>query len=182
MQITPLNNSFTNPLTQKRESNTKESSLEGQDSLNAKNPQNLQNLEGLENPNAQNATQDISQNARIDSTKEADSKQKEKAQYEFKEPRITYGLQILERMSDEEYRAFLRASEGLSEGEKMIMAQSLYRFTDFYQGRKEIDSAHKALQDKYKAFGVDNEKVEQQITRYKNALTQIQREAYSNGI
>lgn len=173
MQITPLNNSFTNPLTEKRESNTKESNLKGQDSLNT----NQQNLE-LENLNAQNTTQ----NARIDSTKGADSKQKEKARDEFKEPRITYGLQILERMSDEEYRAFLRASEGLSEGEKMIMAQSLYRFTDFYQGRKEIDSAHKALQDKYKAFGVDNEKVEQQITRYKNALTQIQREAYNNGI
>ncbi|MGI0406040.1 hypothetical protein ACRE1S_01235 [Helicobacter himalayensis] len=177
MQITSLNNSFTNPLTQKRESNAKESNLEGQDSLNlTKNPQNPQNLD------AQNTTQNISQNVQVDSTKEADSTQKDKVQYEFKEARITYGLQILERMSDEEYRAFLRASEGLSEDEKMIMAQSLYRFTDFYQGRKEIDSAHRALQDKYKAFGVDNEKVEQQITRYKNALTQIQREAYGNGI
>lgn len=47
--------------------------------------------------------------------------------------RQTYGLSILEQMSDEEYRAFLRATAGMAESEKIFAAQSLYRLNLTYQ-------------------------------------------------
>lgn len=47
--------------------------------------------------------------------------------------RETFGLEILEKMSDREYQVFLRASEGLSEVEKMAAAQALYIFTESTQ-------------------------------------------------
>ncbi|MDL0079771.1 hypothetical protein [Helicobacter zhangjianzhongii] len=46
--------------------------------------------------------------------------------------RETFGLEILEKMSDKEYQVFLRASEGMSEVEKMAAAQTLYIFTESY--------------------------------------------------
>ena len=94
--------------------------------------------------------------------------------------RITYGLRILELMSDEEYRAFVFASQGLSESQKMLMAQGLYRFTDFYQGRKESESAQldAKMQRQLKAFGAQNSQIEGFINRYKNAYAQILSEGY----
>lgn len=47
--------------------------------------------------------------------------------------RQTYGLSVLEEMSDEEYRAFLRATAGMSESEKIFAAQSLYRLNLAYE-------------------------------------------------
>lgn len=94
--------------------------------------------------------------------------------------RITYGLKILELMSDEEYRAFVFASQGLSESQKMLMAQGLYRFTDLYQGRKEIESVHfdATMQQQLKAFGAQNSQIERFLTRYKNAYAQILNEGF----
>ena len=94
--------------------------------------------------------------------------------------RITYGLRILELMSDEEYRAFVFASQGLSESQKMLMAQGLYRFTDFYQGRKESERAQldAKMQRQLKAFGAQNSQIEGFINRYKNAYAQILSEGY----
>lgn len=85
--------------------------------------------------------------------------------------RITYGLKVLELMSDEEYRAFLWASKDLSESQKMLMAQSLYRFTDFYKGKidakqEEQDSLKLNAQ---KAFGIESSMTNEFINRYKNA-------------
>lgn len=48
-------------------------------------------------------------------------------------PRQTYGLSILEQMSDDEYRAFLRATVEMSESEKIFAAQSLYRLHGVYE-------------------------------------------------
>lgn len=60
--------------------------------------------------------------------------------------RETFGLEILEKMSDKEYEIFLRASEGLSEVEKMAAAQALYIFTESYAsspstGESKIESS-----------------------------------------
>ena len=94
--------------------------------------------------------------------------------------RITYGLKILELMSNEEYRAFVFASQGLSESQKMLMAQGLYRFTDFYQGRKDGESGQidATMQQQLKAFGAQNSQIESFINRYKNAYAQILSEEY----
>ena len=48
-------------------------------------------------------------------------------------PRKTYGLSVLEQMSDDEYRAFLRATIEMSESEKIFAAQSLYRLHGVYE-------------------------------------------------
>lgn len=45
-------------------------------------------------------------------------------------PRQTYGLSVIEKMSDDEYQAFLRATAEMSESEKILAAQSLYRLND----------------------------------------------------
>lgn len=50
--------------------------------------------------------------------------------------RQTYGLSVLKEMSDEEYRAFLRATAGMPESEKIFAAQSLYRLNLTYQKRQ----------------------------------------------
>ena len=79
-------------------------------------------------------------------------------------------------MSDEEYRAFLWATEGMSETEKMLLAQSLYRFTAFYQGKEDKHSEstpdiHKI--NAQKAFGVEHSMVQDFIQRYKNAYEKV---------
>lgn len=112
------------------------------------------------------ATQDITQNQAQDSQNTDEN---------LHPNRITYGLKILELMSDEEYRAFVFASQGLSESQKMLMAQGLYRFTDLYQGRKDMESTQidATTQHQLKAFGVQNSQIESFIKRYKNAYEQI---------
>ena len=112
------------------------------------------------------ATQDITKNQAQDSQNTDEN---------MNPNRITYGLKILELMSDEEYRAFVFASQGLSESQKMLMAQGLYRFTDLYQGRKDMESAQidATTQHQLKAFGVQNSQIESFIKRYKNAYEQI---------
>ncbi|VDH01832.1 Uncharacterised protein [Helicobacter pametensis] len=58
-------------------------------------------------------------------------------------PRQTYGLSVLERMSDDEYRAFLRATAEMTESEKIFAAQSLYRLNEVYASR--FDKQKKSL-------------------------------------
>lgn len=87
--------------------------------------------------------------------------------------RQTYGMGILELMSDEEYSAFVRASEGMSEGEKLLAAQALYSLRDNYQGQGSHQNAknpytktnrafsrHNDFLERYKAFYYGVEKVE----------------------
>ncbi|WP_295698936.1 hypothetical protein [Helicobacter mastomyrinus] len=85
--------------------------------------------------------------------------------------RITYGLKVIELMSDAEYQAFLWATQDLSESEKILMAQSLYRFTAFYQGKdskqQENIDIHKL--NAQRAFGVEHSMIDDFIQRYKNA-------------
>lgn len=87
--------------------------------------------------------------------------------------RITYGLKVLELMSDEEYRAFLWASEGMSETEKMLMAQSLYRFTSFYQGKEKQEELNPQTINAQKAFGIEHSMLQDFIQRYKNAYDKV---------
>lgn len=125
----------------------------------------------------------VSQLAASSATQEVADKQTQNLTKPDENPhpeRITYGLKILELMSDEEYRAFVFASQGLSESQKMLMAQGLYRFTDFYQGRKDTEGASidATMQQQLKAFGAQNSQIESFITRYKNAYAQILSEGY----
>lgn len=90
------------------------------------------------------------------------------------ENRITYGLKVLELMSDEEYQAFLWATQDLSESEKILLAQSLYRFTTFYQGK--LKHTHEISRDKlnaHRAFGVEQSMIDDFIQRYKNAYDKL---------
>ncbi len=48
----------------------------------------------------------------------------------FETKRQTYGLAILELMSDQEYQAWLRATAGMTETEKMLAVQKLYPLAD----------------------------------------------------
>ncbi len=97
--------------------------------------------------------------------------------------RITYGLKVLELMSDEEYKAFLWASEGMSEMEKMLMAQSLYRFTEFYQGRDSKNMEQNGLDNQkiqaQRAFGVEQKNIDDFINRYKNAYDKVLESQYA---
>lgn len=87
--------------------------------------------------------------------------------------RVTYGLKVIELMSDQEYQAFLWASEGMSEAEKIMMAQSLYRFTSFYQGKPQEMPSDMQTRNAQKAFGVDPSIMDDFMQRYKNAYEKI---------
>lgn len=64
--------------------------------------------------------------------------------------RQTYGLSVLERMSDDEYRAFLRATAEMTESEKIFAAQSLYRLNKVYQNR--LEKHHNPYQVNHEDF------------------------------
>lgn len=83
--------------------------------------------------------------------------------------RKTYGLLILELMSDEEYSAFLRASSGMSDGEKILAAQSLYSLTDFYQGLQPNEKTNPYTKTN-KAFSRHQNFIEQFRAIYNGAI------------
>lgn len=78
--------------------------------------------------------------------------------------RQTYGLLVLELMSDPEYKAFERATAGMSEGEKIVAAQSLYSLTSFYGGKINTHPTKDGYGD---TLGVQNKSF---VERYKNAF------------
>ncbi len=81
--------------------------------------------------------------------------------------RQTYGLLVLELMSDPEYQAFQRATAGMSESDKIIAAQSLYSLTSFYGGKLQ-EEREKTLPNPIKAYpSAHNQDF---INRYKNAF------------
>ncbi|OBV28495.1 hypothetical protein BKN38_03380 [Helicobacter sp. CLO-3] len=94
---------------------------------------------------AKNSSTNASQNLESKSTKKAakieqitsTKKSQESTESATLAPktRQTFGLGILEQMSDEEYEIFERASAGMSEVEKMAAAQTLYVFTESYQAK-----------------------------------------------
>lgn len=90
------------------------------------------------------------------------------------EQRETYGLLVLELMSNDEYDAFKRATAGMSEGEKMLAAQSLYSLTNFYNGKYNSLENTKSDANPYeknaqKAFGIQTQNLNNFLDRYKNA-------------
>lgn len=141
------------------------------------NPQNTNETQGdLQN----NSTQESNKSQKIYTQEtqrlEEEKNKKEKIQeLEGHKNRITYGLKVLELMSDDEYRAFLWASEGMSDSEKMLMAQSLYRFTSFYQGKHDEhkEPLDNQTLDAQKAFGVESSITRDFINRYKNAYERV---------
>lgn len=92
--------------------------------------------------------------------------------------RETYGLLVLELMSNDEYEAFQRATAGMSEGEKMLAAQSLYSLTSFYNGKHtpEIQTQSNAYEKSaQKAFGIEPQNLNGFLEKYKNAYNTAQK-------
>lgn len=71
----------------------------------------------------------------------------EKEKYSL--PRQTYGLSVIEKMSDDEYHAFLRATAEMTESEKIMAAQSLYRLEQLKEGRNIQANNNPYNQSKY---------------------------------
>lgn len=118
----------------------------------------------------------LEQPTKIESTQSINNTDKDSKPQELEHStRITYGLKVLELMSDEEYQAFLWASEGMSEVEKMRMAQGLYRFAEFYRGKNQQDNAPIDIQklNAQKAFGIEETMMQEFINRYKNAYDRL---------
>lgn len=93
--------------------------------------------------------------------------------------RETYGLLVLELMSNDEYDAFKRATAGMSEGEKMLAAQSLYSLTNFYNGKYNSSENPKSNTNPYeknaqKAFGIQTQNLNNFLDRYKNAYGSVE--------
>ncbi|PAF54468.1 hypothetical protein BKH42_00725 [Helicobacter sp. 13S00482-2] len=90
--------------------------------------------------------------------------------------RETYGLLVLELMSNDEYNAFKRATAGMSEGDKMLAAQSLYSLTNFYNGKYNPDLQQDLKTDSnphqknaQRAFGIQAQDLNNFLEKYKNA-------------
>lgn len=148
-----------------------------QNSQNDTSQENIQNQNG-ENPTSQNSAQSTQKTKPLQKIQKPtlEKIQKDsppKQDFAGSAVRETYGMEILELMSDEEYSAFVRASEGISEGEKVIAAQSLYSLREDYQGQGEHKrdknpytktnrafSRHNDFLERYKAFYYGVEKVE----------------------
>ncbi len=91
------------------------------------NNSSLGNNLGLYNKNTHYIKREVSvQN--INAAKYNEEQINEFEGYETK--RQTYGLAILELMSDQEYQAWLRATAGMTETEKMLAVQKLYPLAD----------------------------------------------------
>lgn len=92
--------------------------------------------------------------------------------------RETYGLLVLELMSNDEYNAFKRATAGMSEGQKMLAAQSLYSLTNFYNGKfnsldkQDMSNSHE--KNAQKAFGIQAQNLNNFLERFKNAYINTQ--------
>ncbi|ANV98540.1 hypothetical protein BBW65_06915 [Helicobacter enhydrae] len=82
-------------------------------------------------------------------------------------PRQTYGLSILETMSDDDYRAFTRATAEMTEGEKIMAAQALYRSTNFYQGKTQQE------QESKNPYQEHSKEVQEFLQMYENARKAI---------
>ncbi len=104
-----------------------------------------------------NVSNDIKDTDSIDNVKKIEDSPRESIQENdnqeslkaLKKERQTYGLLVLELMSDEEYAAFQRATAGMSEGEKIMAAQSLYTLSEFYQGRTQPQKPNPKNQNPY---------------------------------
>ncbi|STQ86038.1 hypothetical protein LS73_002525 [Helicobacter muridarum] len=114
--------------------------------------------------------------------------------------RETYGLAILELMSDQEYQAWLRATAGMSEAEKMLAVQKLYPLADIEKLKsKKLALAENSLVQQERAnrenkavqpFIINANKLNGMkvfnansdfVQRYKNALENISIEVALNG-
>ena len=104
---------------------------------------NKEHMNSRQNPNEASSDVNITKNAQDIQKIERQSLESDSGNEihnteslkDIKQERQTYGLLILELMSDEEYAAFQRATAGMSEGEKIMAAHSLYTLSAFYQER-----------------------------------------------
>lgn len=114
--------------------------------------------------------------------------------------RETYGLVILELMSEQEYQAWLRATAGMSETEKMLAVQKLYPLADIEKLKsKKLNLAEQNLVQKESVnrenkttqpFVINSNKLNGMkvfnansdfVQRYKNALENISARVALNG-
>lgn len=115
--------------------------------------------------------------------------------------RQTYGLSILELMSEQEYQAWLRATADMTETEKMLAVQKLYPLADIEKLRnsknlhiqeKKADSSMQNKSDKIntESFIIDANRLNGMrvfnahtdfIQRYKNAYENLHLNVDMNG-
>ncbi len=127
-----------------------------------------QTKKGVQSDSLQD-TQDIQKPKAVKPLESSAESSQEAQKVSDKKERQTYGLMILELMSDEEYAAFERATIGMSEGEKMMAAQSLYSLTEFYQGQSSPSLSKNPYTKTNRAFGRYQDFIEQYRAIYNGA-------------
>lgn len=137
----------------------------------------------------------------ISAAKQNEEKSAELNEHETK--RQTYGLAILELMSDQEYQAWLRATAGMTETEKMLAVQKLYPLADLEklkaskhmradEKQKNLDSVlvNKEIDNPIKPFIINANRINGMkifnansdfIQRYKNEFENINANVDING-
>ena len=117
----------------------------------------------LQNPQKLQQSKQSKKSSKIQNNQTDEIQSQKISQDVANKSRQTYGMEILELMSDEEYSAFVRASEGMSDGEKLIAAQSLYSLREDYKGQGAPQNAKNPYTKTNRAFGRYNDFLE----RYK---------------
>lgn len=119
----------------------------------------------------------------------AANKSEERHQEELKnnDKRETYGLAILDLMSDDEYRAWQKATDGMNESDKILAVQQLYPLADLNKLKEKIHSNQLKEDIKQenkniningiKAYSLNNDFIQ----RYKNAYASLQSKVDING-
>ena len=156
--------------------------------INGFNPSNL----GLNNTNTHYIKREITMQNNIAAISQQNQAAEQHIEPELGEQkRQTYGLAILELMSDQEYQAWLRATAGMTETEKMLAVQKLYPLADIERlksskaqnieaSKPQVDSDSFVINanrlNGMRVFNADSNFVQ----RYKNALDNINENLTSN--
>lgn len=182
MQITALNPNNA-PYTKAPSANSEpfsmlESSANNANNSAFKDSNATPNIDTKAQNNANTPTQETTNQeiANIEDTKTESSKKPQLNEPLMPNTRTTYGLKIIEQMSENEYQAFLWATDGMSDTQKIFAAQSLYRFTPFYQGKEQKDIAdtnNGASIEARRALGIEQGMIEDFVNRYKNAYDRV---------
>ncbi len=113
----------------------------------------------LQNPQKLQQSLQSKKSSKIQNNQTDETQAQKISQEGANKSRQTYGMEILELMSDKEYSAFVMASEG----EKLIAAQSLYSLREDYKGQGAPQNAKNPYTKTNRAFGRYNDFLE----RYK---------------
>lgn len=118
----------------------------------------------------------------------AANKAEEKHQEELKNgaKRETYGLAILELMSEDEYKAWQKATQNMNESEKILAIQQLYPLADINKLKEKIGSKDENNpKNETKNVNINGIRAyslnDNFVQRYKNAYASVQDRVDING-